>query len=130
MATLRTRPGERGSGESVEWSGEDLINRLFSHRHQTQQQEDCFPLLRGELKTAQGGHALEWQFPVPKPAVPCLPTHSRTGQGRDRKLQRSPYSHLIMRTGQTGAGRYAGVEAQLEEQTHPALTKDRRHFKE
>lgn len=30
MATLRTGPGERGSEESVEGSGEGFINRLFS----------------------------------------------------------------------------------------------------
>lgn len=130
MAMLRTGPGERGGGELVEGSGEGLINRLFSHSHQTQQQGACFPLLQDELKSAQGGRALEWQVPAPKPAQSPASTQSRTAQGRGRKLQHSPYWHLIVRTGQTGAGRYVGVEAQLEEQTHPALTKDRCHFKE
>lgn len=68
MAMLRTGPGERGGGELVEGSGEGLINRLFSHSHQTQQQGACFPLLQDELKSAQGGRALEWQVPAPKPA--------------------------------------------------------------
>lgn len=58
-----TGPEERGNGESVEGSGEGLINRVFSHSHQTQLEGACFPLLREELKSAQGGHALEWQFP-------------------------------------------------------------------
>lgn len=58
------------------------------------------------------------------------PTHGRTAQARGRTLEHSPYSHLIVRTGQTGAGRYVGVETQLEEQTHPALARGRCHFEE
>lgn len=91
MARLRTRPGERGSGESLEWSGEGLINRLFSHKHQTQQQEDCFPLLQGELKSTQGGHALEWQFPVPKPARSLASPHT-AGLDKD-KIGNSSVAH-------------------------------------
>lgn len=84
MAMLRTGPGEKGSRESVEGSGENLINRLFSLRYQTQQQAACFPLLRDELKSRQVGHALEQQFPVPKQAKFPVSPHRQQDCTRKR----------------------------------------------
>lgn len=52
-----------------EWGvGGGSRHGLFSQSHQTQQGGVGFPLLREELKSAPGGHAPEWQFPVPKAA--------------------------------------------------------------
>lgn len=68
---------------------------------------------------------------VPKPAQSPIFPH-RAGLYKEKVGNSSidPYLCLIVRLGQTGAGRYVGVEAQLEEQTHPALTKHRCCFKE
>lgn len=68
---------------------------------------------------------------VPKPAQsPTFPQRAGLYKEEVGNTSIDPYFCLIVRLGRTGAGRYVGVEAQPEEQTHPALTKDRCHFKE
>lgn len=81
MAMLEQDQEMGGAGR--QWGG-SLINRLFANSHQTRQHGPCFPLLRGELRSAQEGQAMEWQFPVPKRAQ-CLASPHTTGLHKEER---------------------------------------------